>query len=220
MKINYKQKILIRVYIVIFAVIFIMMGWDNISLALNYKEIFGLNDNTLNNQVIKETQGTLPNVEIIKLENNSNKVNRGNSIEISKIGITAPIIMGESADLTVLEKNLDEGVVVFPDSVLPGQSGQTVILGHSAPALWPHIKYDWVFSDLNDLNIHDEIKITFDNKDYIYRVIKKDIIDKGGDIDQSALNGKNNILVLISCWPPGKNHKRIAVQSELIRIIE
>ena len=137
-------------------------------------------------------------------------------LEIAKIGITAPIVIGESTELTSLEKNLDQGTVLYPGSVLPSQNGQTVILGHSAPPGWPKIKYDWVFSNINDLNFEEEITLYFNNKQYTYKVIKKDIVKPGEEIPSNGLEANNNILVLVSCWPPGKNYLRIAVQAQLM----
>ena len=47
-----------------------------------------------------------------------------NSIEISKIEIEAPLIFPETSENGIVHKALDEGVVHFPDSVLPGLSGK------------------------------------------------------------------------------------------------
>jgi LPXTG-site transpeptidase (sortase) family protein len=142
---------------------------------------------------------------------------KSNSLQIPSIGIMAPLVIGESTNATILEKNLNKGVVYYPESVLPGENGQIAILGHSAPAGWPKIKYDWVFSNINDLKFGDKITLHFNNRQYIYRVIKKDIVKPGEDIQSNGLEKNNNILVLISCWPPGKNYLRIAVIAELIK---
>ena len=138
------------------------------------------------------------------------------SLEIPAINITAPLIIGETTNLKILEKNLNSGVVYYPGSVSPGQNGQIFILGHSAPPGWPKIKYDWVFSKINDLNFGEEIVLYLNNKQYTYKVVKKDIVKQGDEIQSNGLDANSNILVLISCWPPGKNYLRIAVQAELI----
>ncbi len=112
-------------------------------------------------------------------------------------------------------KDLDAGVVYYPGSVYPGQQGQIVILGHSAPVGWPKIKHDWVFTDLDKLMPGDTILIDLNNKQYVYTVKQKIIIKKGQEIPAEDLTGQNNMLVLISCWPPGKDYQRIAVTAEL-----
>ena len=111
-------------------------------------------------------------------------------------------------------KDLNAGVVYYPGSVYPGQIGQIVILGHSAPAGWPKIKHDWVFSDLNNLSAGDIILIDLNNKQYKYIVKQKTIIGKGADIPEYGFT--KNVLTLVSCWPPGKDYQRIAVQAELV----
>jgi sortase (surface protein transpeptidase) len=67
--------------------------------------------------------------------------------------------------------------VLFPDSALPGQIGQTIILGHSAPQNWPKRKYDWVFSRLNELEKEDDVIFNFNQKEYIYRVKSKKFLN-------------------------------------------
>ena len=114
-----------------------------------------------------------------------------------------------------MAKNLDQGVVYYPGSVYPGQTGQIVILGHSAPPGWPKIKHDWVFTDLNNLNVGDKIYIDLNNKQYSYTVKQKNIIDRGADVPTISAADSGNVLALISCWPPGKDYQRIAVMAEL-----
>lgn len=136
------------------------------------------------------------------------------TIEIPKINIFAPIIFFQDPDEKeeVLNKALNQGTIHFPKSVLPGQPGQTIILGHSAPPNWPKIKYDWVFTEINNLNYGDEVFVYFNGKKYTYRVKKKIFLDKGAELpSEGSLINSGNVLVLISCWPPGINYKRIAV---------
>jgi len=115
-------------------------------------------------------------------------------------------------------KDLDAGVVFYPGSVYPGQTGQMIILGHSAPPGWPTIKHDWVFTDLDKLSVGDTVLIDVNNKQYTYIVKQKDIIKKGADVPTNSSVTTNNVLTLISCWPPGKDYQRIAVQAELQNI--
>jgi len=70
---------------------------------------------------------------------------RRDMLTIPGINVTAPIITAKTDDPEVISGLLDSGVVLYPGSAPFGGSGQTVILGHSAPTGWPRIKYDWVF---------------------------------------------------------------------------
>ena len=146
----------------------------------------------------------------------TNYTDKINTLEVPKISISVPIVFATSTNNSVLHKQLDSGVVYYPGSVYPGQTGQIVILGHSAPLGWPHIKYDWAFTDLDKLEPGDNIFIDLNNKQYTYVVKQKMIIKRGADVPTEGLDADNNILTLISCWPPGKDYQRIAVVSELV----
>ena len=142
---------------------------------------------------------------------------KGDSIEIPKIGISAPLIFVSNSSNGYLHDKLDSGVVHYPGSSMPGEQGQTIVLGHSAPENWPKIKYDWVFSDLSELNPGDQIILHYNNQKYIYSVTRKVFLNKGQEMPKNDLTNNNNTLISISCWPPGKDYKRIAVESILIR---
>ena len=108
---------------------------------------------------------------------------------------------------------LNRGAVYFPNSVLPGDMGQTIILGHSAPPGWPKIKHDWIFTRLSELVEGDEIFVYFNHRKYTYHVSGKIFLDRGEELPESLTNSEN-MLILISCWPPGKDLRRIAVEAK------
>lgn len=141
------------------------------------------------------------------------------SLLIPKIQVRAPIVStGNDTNTSPLHLKtyLDNGVLFYPGSVLPSENGQIVILGHSAPANWPKINYDTVFSNLNRLTDGDEVRIEAVNGDvWTYKVVKKIFLQKGDDIPDFALTNSTNVLVLVSCWPPGKDYKRIAIAAVL-----
>jgi len=133
------------------------------------------------------------------------------TITIPAIGISAPIVTTQSTDVDAVHALLDTGVVLYPGSAAFGQMGETIILGHSAPPGWPTIKYDWVFSKIENLKIGDKIKITYSNKNYSYTVAKIKVLDRGQEVPSNIATA--NTLALVSCWPPGKDVQRIAVLS-------
>ena len=195
-------KHLYKSFILIFLIAFLIINWNSVSYILNY----------FNYRVISETLfGSFQNNNP---ENNSfNYSEKENSIEVPKIEVLAPLKFVENIE--DVHKTLDIGVVHYPDSVLPGEEGQTIVLGHSAPPNWPDIKYDNVFSLINELEKGDEVFVYFNHKEYIYSVETKVFLEIGQDIPESNLTNSENMLVLISCWPPGKNIKRIAVTAYL-----
>jgi len=219
---NKKQKDLTKVFIFLFILSFILFNWNDVSWLFNYKEVGGLaeaffspyNDSTL--LVSADTQeNEIPPPQPAQIA--YPYTDKENSLEIPKIQLTTSLVVGQSTDPGIVAQELDKGVVYYPGSVAPGQNGQMVVLGHSAPPNWPHIKHDWVFSELNSLNVGDEIILYFNHYQYTYKIKDKNIIQKGQDISGEGVNAQNNILTLVSCWPPGKNYQRIAVEAELVK---
>lgn len=202
-----------------------VVNWDSVAWMFNYKEVTGLahdffnpyqNSNLLvdvNMPVAQQIVTTNPATGQVTY----NLSDSLNSLEIPSIKLTTAVIVGQSTDNTILQENLDNGAVYYPGSVLPGENGQIVILGHSAPPNWPKIKHDYIFTNIEKLNFGDRIILNFNNMQYTYKVIDKKVIAQGQEAGSVQLTGSNNILTLISCWPPGKNYQRIAVVAELVK---
>ncbi len=190
-----------------------------IMVAISHKQIieqiFDYNELYFKTAEIKTSEQKQEPIEINESEIIFPYSEKNNFIEIPSINIEAPIVFSENADPEDLEKLLDEGVVHFPKSVLPLENGTTILLGHSAPFGWPKIKHDWVFSDVVKLEKGDEIIIYFDNKKITYYVTDTIFLEKGEEIPEKDLTNSQNYLIIISCWPPGKDSKRIAIMSEL-----
>lgn len=104
--------------------------------------------------------------------------------------------------------------MLFPGSALPGEQGRTVLLGHSAPEGWPDVNYDRIFTELNSLIEGDEVYVYFNQREYVYIVRNKFFLDRGEELPQPLTNSQN-MLILVSCWPPGKDLYRIAVEARL-----
>ncbi len=222
--INKKQKELIKIYVFMLLVVFVSANWDSVSWLFNYQEVSGLvydffNPYQQSNILVSAQNNNVPNYPVVNNNVPAKNIfpysDKPNSLEIPKIGVTTAVVIGESTDLGVLKNDLDQGAVYYPGSPLPGEKGQIIILGHSAPPGWPKIKHDWIFSDVNNLNPGDEITLYFNNRQYTYSVVEKNIIKKGQDITLTASSLKSSVLTLVSCWPPGKDHQRIAVKAEL-----
>jgi len=231
-----------KVAVLLYVASFLIINWSEVSWVFNYtvvsnmvEEFFnpypGLDETAMSayfypnhsqpiitSDIIDTISGavttTTPNT-ITTAEVKTTYTDKQNTIEIPKISITAPLVFSQKTDKTSLMKDLDNGVIYYPGSVYPGQAGQIIILGHSAPAGWPKTKYEWVFSDLNSLEEGDKIFLDLNNKQYTYIVKQKTIIARGANIPTYNSTTSNSILSLISCYPPGKDYKRIVVQAEL-----
>lgn len=217
-----ESKKTIKIFIAVYTISFVFVNWNDVSWLFNYRALFGMVDEFFTPYPSATSAVSADNAVIFNTQNNGVAQNikagytdKENSIEIPSIRIFAPIIIPRYADKNSISKDLENGVVYYPGSVLPGQNGQIVVLGHSSPLNWPKIKYDWVFSNINNLDDGDQIIVNLENKRYVYIVNEKRIIKKGEEISFRQYKENFNSLILVSCWPPGKDTQRIAVESSL-----
>lgn len=187
-------------FVVIFLFNFVVFNWNEVSPFFNYNLLAGEIGRIFEK---KEIRAQVEKIGIPK----------EGIFLIEKIGVESPIVFTQS--LEEIDKDLKKGVALFPQSAFPGQKGLAIILGHSGPPGWPDVDFDTVFSRVGELDQGDEIKAILDGKTFIFRVNKKVILEQGKDFPYSLDDFKSNLLIL-SCWPPGKNYKRIGVQAELV----
>lgn len=218
-----RSKKLFKIAITIYILSFLVINWNDISWIFNYREVSGLISDFFNpypsisassmNGYFYPNHSVSAGTDLKKVR--INYTDKQNTLEIPKINLSVPIIFATSTEKTAIMKDLDNGVVYYPGSVYPGQIGESIILGHSAPPGWPTVKHDWVFTNIEKLAVGDQILIDINNRQYTYVVKKTTIIKRGAEVpvDQVA---NNNTLTLISCWPPGKDYQRIAVQADLL----
>ena len=202
-----------RAFVVFFLIAFLVFNWNKISWIFSYRAVSDIVSRPFASSTKKLPQlGIIEDFEDLD-ENNYEHFEKENSIEIPKIYIDAPLIFIESHRIEDITRALDFGAVHFPDSVFPGQKGRTIILGHSAPAGWPKIRYDWIFTDLNELVEGDKIYVYSNNRKYEYAVTRKIFLERGEEISDENLTNEKNVIMLISCWPPGKDLRRIAIEA-------
>ncbi|MBT9169070.1 MAG: hypothetical protein DDT19_02422 [Syntrophomonadaceae bacterium] len=203
-------KKLWKPFIFLLFISFLVINWPDVSWIFNYRIISGIVTDffqEINQKITLGNEKEIKEFEYLEKEN---------ILEIPKIGISVPLIFIKNSDEKEVAKSLDRGAVHYPGSVLPGQNGQTIILGHSAPPHWPKIKYDWVFSHLNELTEGDRVFVRFNEQEYSYGVTKKFFLERGEKIPEEDLTNSENVLILITCWPPGKDIRRIAIWAELV----
>jgi len=139
-------------------------------------------------------------------------------ILVGKLKIKAPIIWSKTRLEDEMLEELKSGVVLFPKTGVPGQSGNAVISGHSSNYVWLKGDYNYVFRKLNNLIIGDEfiIKVTQHNGksfEYKYSVVKKNIVP--ADSDEIFEINEKPAITLVTCWPLGTNWKRLIVRAVL-----
>ena len=127
------------------------------------------------------------------------------TILIPKIDVSYPIYHGVS------EEVLQVAIGHLEGSSLPiiGNSTHSVLMGHRA---LPSAR---LFTDLDQLEIGDEIHIHVLNNKYIYKVDNINIVEPN---DYTLLNieENKNYLSLITCTPYGKNTHRLIIRGVYI----
>ncbi len=215
---NKNFKALGKFFLLIFALCFILLNFpyvvyysERASMSLNYRVI--LAKLAMPDFAKQEKLAWIWEVKAQEISGN---------IFIDKIGVKAPLVFADNQVKMTdsqLRELLDRGALFYDGSVLPGKIGKTIILGHSAPAGWPEIKHDNVFSDISKLKNSEKIIIEINNKEYVYAVFDQFIVDRGGDLPEyTDLTKSENVLLLVSCWPPGKRAKRIVLAAQFIKL--
>lgn len=139
-------------------------------------------------------------------------------LEIPTIGVKAPVILEKSLNPEKIFNRLEEGVVHYADSSLPGQKGVAIILGHSSAYPWYKGDYGAIFALLGRLKTGDHIYVHNSGRILTYAV-KGTVIFNPFSSDKSVdkiVATDNSSIILVSCWPVGTNSKRIAVKADMV----
>ncbi|MDD2753820.1 MAG: sortase [Candidatus Portnoybacteria bacterium] len=137
-----------------------------------------------------------------------------NSIFIEKLGIRAPLIQVSGTTQKELNDGLNQGVILYPGSALPEQSGEVVLSGHSSVFPWVKTRYGQVFTLLDNLKAGDIVSLVYNHRQYDYKITDQEILTP----DKVKISDTNRqTLKLVTCWPIGAALKRLVVYGELIK---
>lgn len=98
------------------------------------------------------------------------------SLIIPKINANSKVIKNvDPFDSTQYQNALTQGIAHASTSVLPNENGNTFLFAHSSDSLYNATRYNSVFYLLNKLVVDDVFYITYNGKNYKYKVseIKK-----------------------------------------------
>ncbi|HEY5442506.1 MAG TPA: class E sortase [Candidatus Saccharimonadales bacterium] len=136
---------------------------------------------------------------------------------IPKINVQIPVDYNEtSTDESTIENDLQSGVVHYPTTALPGQTGNAAFFGHSSNNIFNKGKYKFAFVLLHTLVPGDTFYLSYNGKMYVYKVITRSIV---GPSDVGVLNpipGQTATATLITCDPPGTSLHRLIVVGQQI----
>lgn len=150
-----------------------------------------------------------------------------NRLIIPRIDQNIPIVRVSSESLikrnwSALEKEMQQalkgGVVHYPGTSVPGQSGNIAITGHSSYFPWDEGRFKDVFALLHDVVEGDHLVVYWDQKKYIYEVDEIKIVMP--DDIEILKQTPTDRLTLITCTPVGTNLKRLIVIAKPISDME
>ncbi len=139
------------------------------------------------------------------------------TIIIPKINIQIPVDFTTSSTTeAVIQESLEEGIVHYPNTALPGQNGNGAYFGHSSSNIFNNGKYKFAFVLLHQLTTGDVFYITHQGKVYAYQVFAKEIVPPTKVSVLNDTKGKQATAALITCDPPGLSTNRLVVWGEQI----
>ena len=163
--------------------------------------------------------GSISPANLIVDPTTDTKVGPEPKIVIPKINVDAPVVYDVSSiKESVVQEKLKSGVVHYPipgANAMPGEKGNTVILGHSSNDVFDNGGYKFVFVQLNNLEKGDTIYLHYNGTRYTYSVTEKKVIDPT-QVSELVINNGKPLATLVTCTPPGTALKRLVVIAEQI----
>jgi LPXTG-site transpeptidase (sortase) family protein len=136
---------------------------------------------------------------------------------IPKINVEIPVDYSQNTtDENQIENALESGVVHYPTTVRPGETGNAAFFGHSSNNIFNKGKYKFAFVLLHTLVPGDTFYLTYQGKVYVYKVISRTIVDPSEVGVLGPVPGQTATATLITCDPPGTSLKRLIVVGQQI----
>jgi LPXTG-site transpeptidase (sortase) family protein len=144
---------------------------------------------------------------------------RNGEISIPKLKIQVPLIF--SKDPASFDTDLEHGVIHYPGTALPGETGIVYVSGHSSDYIWKHDPFASVFTRINRLSPGDDIFVTVYGQggkvyNYHYQVVGQQIF--APDDQTQFIDATSSKLNLSTCWPIGTAKDRMVVTAKLVNL--
>lgn len=136
---------------------------------------------------------------------------------IPKINVDAPVVYGVgTVQEGPIQKALERGVVHYElpgANSVPGQVGNSVILGHSSNDVFAPGDYKFVFALLERMEVGDTFYANYEGRRYTYSVTKKEVI-RPSEVGKLIYPTDKPLMTLVTCVPVGTAANRLLVTAE------
>lgn len=129
-----------------------------------------------------------------------------NHLVIPKLQMDEPILDGKS------EYTVHRGIWRRPNTTMPGQGGNSVLVGHRFTYSGPS-----VFYHLDKLAPGDDIVAAYNGKLYVYKVDVNRVVEPNDPTVEAAYTTEK--LTLYTCAPLGSVRYRLVVEAHLERML-
>ncbi len=135
--------------------------------------------------------------------------------------VDIPSLKIENAKVAIGGTDLNESLIAYPGTALPGELGSPVIFGHSVlrqfyyPSEKNPRRYTSIFSYIMTLKKGDHIIVTHNNITYTYLVTDKTEV-KPEDVYILSQRHDSRQLKLVTCVPEGTYLRRGVVTAQLV----
>jgi sortase A len=139
-------------------------------------------------------------------------LNTPGRISIPKLNLQVPLIW--SKDVESFDADLTKGVIHYPGTALPGETGIVYVSGHSSDYIWKRNPFHNVFAKLNYLTAGDDIFVDVYGKDgkvYNFRYQVQSSKTYKADDQTQFIDSSGSKLNLSTCWPIGTQKDRLVV---------
>ena len=165
-----------------------------------------IEDYQLLNEFFYEELDFFEEQEVEAIESTEEVVNNSSNllgtIEIAKINLKLPILLGTSSS------NLRKAAGHLSGTNFPGEVGNSVIAAHRGR------KYGVLFNRLDELEAGDKIVITSKGEKHEYTVYLKKLVEPT-DLSVLNRNSKDKVLTLITCDPIQNPTHRIIIHAKM-----
>lgn len=129
--------------------------------------------------------------------------------------ISIPKIDVKNMTVLIGGEDLDEHLIQYDGTSLPGQLGNPVIFGHSLlPVFYNPKNYASVFTKIPTLEKNDEIFVNYDNVNYKYKVQSYHEVEPD-QVELLEQKYDRRTLTLVTCVPPGTYLRRGVILATL-----